>query len=174
MKEPERAGWYLVFTKPNRETIAEQHLQRQGFDIYLPLLQQHKRCRNLYQVVTEPLFPRYLFIHLHSGVDDWSKIRSTQGCVSLVRFGPLPACVPENLIEQLKRDEETRVIQNRKSTPDFKPGDHVQVVDGALINYKGIVKAKNSEQRITLLLSVTEGYTHSVNLSVHQIKKIAA
>jgi transcriptional antiterminator RfaH len=172
VREAEQIGWYLVFTKANHEAIAEQHLQRQGFDIYLPLLQQHKRRRNQYKIVTEPLFPRYLFIHLHSEMDDWSKIRSTRGCVSLVRFGPLPARVPENLIQRLKQDEGSRIIQEGVSTPDFQPGDHVQVVDGVLTNYEGIVKIKNSQQRITLLLTVTEGYTRSVNLSVHQIKKV--
>lgn len=170
--EVEVNGWYLVFTKPNHENIAKMNLQRQGFTTYLPLLQQHKRIRNLYQVVTEPLFPRYIFINLSSRVDDWSKIRSTRGCVSLVRFGVLPAKVPDNLIEKLRVDESTRLVQDQQ--PDFKPGDKVQVVGGVLANYEGIVDIKNSQQRITLLLNIAEGHTRSVSLSIHQIKKVTA
>ena len=163
-------GWYLVFTKPSHENIAKLNLDRQGFITYLPLLQQHKRRRNLYKLVAEPLFPRYLFICLDSKLDDWSKIRSTRGCVSLVRFGALPAQIPKVLIEKLQQDEANQSIQKKASTPDFKSGDRIQIMDGMLVNYEGIVETKNSQQRITLLLDIAENHTRRVNLSIHQIK----
>jgi transcriptional antiterminator RfaH len=161
------SGWYLVFTKPRHENIAKINLQRQGFHTYCPVLQQHKRQRNVYQIVTDPLFPRYLFIQLNTGVDDWSKIRSTRGCVSLVRFGTLAARVPDALIEQLKRDESMRFV---KPKPDFKPGDRVRVLAGVLAGYEGIVDVKNSQQRVTLLLTFAEGHTRQITLPVQQIK----
>jgi transcriptional antiterminator RfaH len=167
-----QTGWYLVLTKPRHEDIAQTHLQRQGFHIYLPLLQQHKHRRNIYQVVTEPLFPRYLFIKLNSDVDDWSKIRSTRGCISLVRFGQLPARIPDGLIEKLQHEESARLLDQSSCTPDFKPGDRVQIMDGMLMNYEGIVEMKNSQQRITLLLTIAENHTRRVSLSVHQVKAI--
>jgi transcriptional antiterminator RfaH len=170
VRDAVHTGWYLVFTKPNHENVAALNLRQQGFHIYLPLLQQHKHRRNLYQIVTEPLFPRYLFIYLSSGVDDWSKIRSTRGCISLVRFGMLPAQVPDTLIEQLQKDESLRLIHQKENIPDFKPGDRVKVVDGILTDYEGIVDIKNSNQRITLLLNIAEGHTRRVDLSVHQVK----
>lgn len=165
--------WYLVFTKPKQEIIAKSNLERQGFHTYLPLLQLHKRRNNIYHIVTEPLFQRYLFIDLNSQVDDWSKIRSTRGCISLVRFGTLPARVPSYLIEQLKHDENKQLSEPRASVPDFQPGDRVQVVDGVLVNYEGIVAVKNNQQRITLLLTISEGHTRAVNLSIHQVKAVS-
>lgn len=167
-----QTGWYLIFTKPRQEDTAKINLERQGFITYFPLLQLHKRVRNLYQVVTEPLFPRYIFIHLNSEIGDWSKIRSTRGCISLVRFGMLPACVPDALIEQLRGDESKRLIQQEESTPDFKTGDRIQVLDGILGGYEGIVQMKNSQQRVTLLLALAEGHTRSVTLPVHQVKLV--
>jgi len=164
------AEWYLVFAKPNHENIAKLNLDRQGFLTYLPLLQQHKRKRNLYKLITEPLFPRYLFIYLNSEIDDWSKIRSTRGCVSLVRFGAFPARVPRLLVERLQQDEANRIIQQKICTPDFKTGDRVQIIDGVLANYEGIVEIKNSQERITLLLDIAENHTRRVNLSIHQVK----
>ena len=166
------SGWYLVFTKSNHENIAKINLERQGFHIYLPFLQQHKHQRSLYRVVTEPLFPRYLFIHLQPEIDDWSKVRSTRGCVALVRFGTLPARVPDTLVNQLKQSDIARQIQNPSNTPDFKAGDHVQVIAGILANYEGIVALKNTQQRITLLLNIAEGHTRYVSLSVNQVKTV--
>ena len=164
-----QAGWYLVLTRPRHEAVAKLNLQRQGFHTYLPLFQQHKRRRNLYQL--EPLFPRYLFICLSSGTDDWSKIRSTRGCVSLVQFGTSPARVPDTLVELLQQDEAVRLIQHdKKCALDFNPGDRVRVLEGILANYEGIVEIKNNRERITLLLTIAEGHTRRVNLSVHQVK----
>ena len=168
--EEVRTGWYLIFTKSKDEITAEQNLKRQGFQIYLPFIQQHRRKQNVYQIVNDPLFPRYLFVHLTSGADDWSKIRSTRGCITLVRFGVYPARVPDALIQQLKQEEQARLLHPTTKTPNFKPGDKVQIIDGVLANYQGIVGIKNSQQRITLLLQIAEGHTRSVNVSVHQIK----
>lgn len=165
-----QTGWYLVYTKPQQEKVAELNLQRQGFHIYLPYLQHHKHRRNTYQIVTEPLFPRYIFINLSYGIDDWSKIRSTRGCISLVHFGSLPARVPNALVEQLEKDEVSRRIQQQTTTPDFKFGDRVEVLDGVLAGYEGIVQIKNSQQRVSLLLTFAEGHTRCVNLPVHQVK----
>jgi len=167
-------GWYLVCTKARHEAIASLNLQRQGFHTYFPLLRLHKRRRYLYQVVTEPLFPHYIFIHLNVEINDWSKIRSTRGCVSLVRFGSFPARVPDALVEQLKREETLRFSEGHQvaNLPYFKPGDHVRVVDGILADYEGIVEMRNSCDRITLLLAITENHTRCVNLSINQIEKI--
>ncbi len=169
-----KKGWYLVSTKARHETIATLNLQRQGFHTYFPLLQLHKRRRKLYQVVTEPLFPHYIFIHLSAEINDWSKIRSTRGCVSLVRFGSAPARVPDGLVEQLKREESLRFSEGHQAAnlPYFKPGDHVRVVDGILADYEGIVEIKNSHDRITLLLTIAENHTRCINLSINQIEKI--
>ena len=169
MKESHK-GWYLVYTKPRHETVAKLNLQRQAFHVYLPLLQQHKRKRHHYQMVTEPLFPRYLFIYLDTTMNDWSKIRSTRGCISLVRFAAHPARVPDALIEKLKREEINRSNEPIIGIPDFQPGDKVKILDGILANYEGIVEAKTSRERVTLLLNIAEGHTRSVNLSLHQIQ----
>lgn len=168
-----QTGWYLVYTKPRHENIAEINLKRQGFNIYLPLYKQHKRKKDIYQLIAEPLFPRYLFIRLNSKVDDWSKIRSTRGCISLVRFSTLPARVPDGLIEKLQQGDNARMTETCMSTPEFKPGDRVQILDGILSGYEGIVTIKNSKQRVTLLLSMLEGHSRCINLSAHQIKIIA-
>lgn len=164
-------GWYLVFTKPKQEINAAQNLILQEFEVYYPLIRYNKRKRNIYQLITEPLFPRYIFIHLDVKKHNWSKIRSTRGCVSLVRFGDLPAKVPDTLIEHIKKVEaESQLKQNKDSI--FKPGDRVRIVNGILANYEGIVECENSHERITLLLSIAEGYTRKVSLSVHQIKEV--
>ena len=79
--------WYAVQAKPRQENTAEENLRRQGFDTYLPKIQLRRRRRDKWTKVVEPLFPRYLFIHLEPGVDNWAPLRSTLGVSTVVRFG---------------------------------------------------------------------------------------
>ena len=57
--------WYLLTTKPRQEYIAVENLERQGYQIFLPLLQSRKRRGTEMRAVIEPMFPRYLFIYLN-------------------------------------------------------------------------------------------------------------
>ena len=86
------ASWYVVATKLRQETVALQNLKRQSYEVFLPQITLRKRRRGKWQEVIEPLFPGYLFVALEAGVDDAAPIRSTLGCVGLVRFGAVWSC----------------------------------------------------------------------------------
>ena len=94
-------SWYLVYTKPRQEALAQANLERQDYGVYLPKVRQMRRRRGKQEAVVEPLFPRYLFIHLDTQSDNWGPIRSTFGVASLVRFGSEPAQVPDELVAHL-------------------------------------------------------------------------
>jgi len=93
--------WYAVYTKARQETVAEENLQRQGFETFLPWITQLRRRRGKWLDVTEPLFPRYLFTRLDPAGQDIGPIRSTFGVTRLVTFGDRLRAVPETLIESL-------------------------------------------------------------------------
>jgi transcriptional antiterminator RfaH len=78
--------WLLAYTKPRQETLAEENLRRQGFEVICPQLRVQKLRRRKWTWVEEPLFPRYLFV---GAADQQSRapVRSTVGVASLVRFG---------------------------------------------------------------------------------------
>jgi transcriptional antiterminator RfaH len=57
-------AWYLIHTKPRQEHIALTNLERQGYTCYLPLLRVEKIRRRKAEVVSEPMFARYLFVRL--------------------------------------------------------------------------------------------------------------
>ncbi|HSG52132.1 MAG TPA: transcription termination/antitermination NusG family protein, partial [Rheinheimera sp.] len=58
--------WYLLYCKPRQESRAQQHLANQGFNSYVPQIKLQKLRANRWSDVTEPLFPRYLFLHLQN------------------------------------------------------------------------------------------------------------
>ena len=153
VREPSLA-WYLVYCRPKQERDARDNLLRQGFHPWLPLVRVVRRRGTRRVPMVEPMFPRYLFVRLDSNHQDWSPIRSTLGVSTLVRFGGLPAQVPEGLVEalQARADEADVCDLTARQTP--KKGDRVRVAHGAFGGYEAIFQAANGKDRVTVLLQV--------------------
>lgn len=161
-------AWYLIYSKPRQEGVALENLKRQGYDAYLPLIRTRRRRQGQYVSLVEPMFPRYLFIRLSDQTDNWGPIRSTLGVSALVRFGDLPAQVPDRLIGALKSREDASGIQ-QLAVPDFKPGDRVRIAEGPMAGYEGIFQARSSRERVVVLLDVV-GQATRVLMPVGQIE----
>ena len=144
--------WYAVHTKPRQETVAEQHLQRQEYEVYLPRILKYRRRRgNIVQVI-EPLFPRYLFIRLNLAVDNAAPIRSTTGVSNMVRFGSRIRSIPDEVIEFLQRSADEDKGLHVLKPPPLSKGDAVVVLDGPFAGIAGIFVAEKGEDRVMILL----------------------
>ena len=129
------------------------NLVRQGYSVYLPRTRQMRKRQGRRTAVVEPLFPRYLFIHLDTHTDNWGPIRSTLGVASLVRFGYEPARVPDGLIGFLKASEGQEGLHEWVER-EFKEGDRVRVAEGAFQGYEGILLVRTSRERVVVLLDI--------------------
>jgi transcriptional antiterminator RfaH len=143
--------WYAIHTKPRQESVAEVQLRRQGFEVYCPRLSETKRRRGSWRQVIEPLFPRYLFVRLATGLDNFSPIRSTIGVCDLVRVGRIPKPIPEKLIAALL-DREDRERGALVSPPRWQEGMAVEFVEGPFAGIRGIFKAACGNERVLVLL----------------------
>ncbi len=148
MTETNNTAWYVVHTKPRQEGRALENLQNQGFTCYLPTLQVQKLRNQRVQVVTEPMFSRYLFIQLDDQSQNWGPIRSTLGVSKLVSFGPHPAKVPPEFVAFLK-EAPPETLERM-----FAPGDTVQVAGGPLQGLEGKYLAHDGETRAFVLIDL--------------------
>ena len=164
--------WYLIMTKPHKDSYAEEQLNNQGYTTYRPLIQKEKNIRGKLRKIEESLFPRYLFIQLEMGVDDWSSIRSTRGVLKIIRFGTNPTEVPNNIISVLKKNE----IVNRGLSVDidcFKYGDKITIESGAFAGLNALFdRYKQGGERVMVLLNILNNIA-TVNLAVGEVKKVA-
>ncbi|MCP9760684.1 transcription/translation regulatory transformer protein RfaH [Aquitalea sp. S1-19] len=144
-------AWYLVHTKPRQEDKALLNLEQQGYPCYLPRISVEKVRRGKAQVVSEPLFPRYLFIRLDSSQSgkSWAPIRSTLGVSTLVQFGGQAAKVEDALIHMLKEHE-----QASPCAPLFNPGEVVRIADGPFAGLEAIYQCSEAEHRSIILLEL--------------------
>lgn len=141
--------WYLIHTKPRQETTARDNLEKQGHTIYLPQISQRCRSRN----TISPLFPRYLFIRLVSGQDDWGPIRSTRGVSSIVRVGLTPATISDQLVEAIRQRADADGL-HRLPGQSFKKGDRVRLISGPFADYEAIFGEQRAENRAIILLGL--------------------
>ena len=161
-------SWYLVVTKPQSEFKAQENLLRQGYEIYLPLVQNSRRRNGKHIKRTEAFFPRYLFISLDKENDNWAPIRSTIGVAGMVRFGGMPAEVPEALVTNLKENENEFGLQSVEKK-ELKLGDKVEIINGPFEGYKAIYQKMQSTERVSVLLDIV-GKNTQVTLSVHELE----
>ena len=148
MTETNNTAWYVVHTKPRQEGRALENLQNQGFTCFLPTMQVQKLRNQRVQVVTEPMFSRYLFIKLDDQTQNWGPIRSTLGVSKLVSFGPQPAKVPPEFVAFLQ-EAPPETLERM-----FAPGDTVQVAAGPLQGLEGKYLAHDGETRAFVLIEV--------------------
>ena len=165
------AQWYVMYTKPRQETVALENLQRQNYNVFFPQarVQKRKTGQGTVQVV-EPLFPRYMFIHLEVGVSDFSKLRSTKGCVDLVKFGGKPSVVPVELIELIQHQVDSDSVIDLLKLNALEIGGEVRVAEGPFEGMMGKIAAQKSDQRVIVLLNVL-GAERSVELTRSQLDK---
>lgn len=163
-----KRSWYLVVTKPQSEFKAQENLLRQGYEVYLPLMQNTRRRNGKNVKRTEAFFPRYLFISLDKETDNWSPIRSTIGVAGMVRFGGMPAEVPSTLIDNLKNNEDEFGLQLTQKK-ELKQGDKVEIINGPFEGYKAVYQKTKSTDRVSVLLDIV-GKNTQVTLSVHELE----
>lgn len=162
-----RRAWYVVHSKPRQESLALDNLARQGYLAYCPKATVAKRRRQRWIAVTEPLFPRYLFVQLTEGIDDFAPVRSTVGVADMVRFGGKPAVIAGSLVEII-RQQEHRIQAHARSHPDWKKGDLLEIIDGPFAGIKAVFEKTSGKERVMVLFELL-GCRNRVAVDVNHV-----
>ena len=146
--------WYAVNTHSNAEFKADAHLNRQGFETYLPRFMKSRRHARKVETVIAPFFPQYLFVGVDISKSCWRAIKSTYGVRQLVGQGETPLPVPDGVVEELRAFENAQGLLNMDQGPRYRPGDNVEFVAGPLLEQEGVFCGLASEERIIVLLNL--------------------
>ena len=161
--------WYLVYCKSRQELKARFNLERQGYEVYLPMIQSTKPDKSGKVNSVSPLFPRYLFIHLDKGLDNWSPIRSTFGVSHIIKFGVEFARIPDSLIETLVSMSSSDGVFRPKKV-EFKSGDKLRITEGILEGYEVVVMARTGKARVKLMMSAINSSMSNFEMSDAQLE----
>lgn len=146
--------WYVVMTQPHAELKAVSHLERQGFEVYLPRFLKRRRHARRTEIVAAPLFPRYAFVGVDVTAQRWRAIHSTVGVARLVGSGDTPVRVGREIVDSLKRMQDDAGYVSLPQRPAFRPGDAVRVVEGAFASCLGLVDGLSDGERVAILLDM--------------------
>ena len=146
-------NWYAVQTQPNRENLAVLHLERQGFDVWLPCCERIVRHARQIKRVRRPLFPGYLFINFDLETARWCSINGTIGVKSIVSFGRTPSVVDNEFITALKASESSDGFIDT-GTDNLRPGQGVEILSGPMAGQIGKLLSLDAGNRVTVLLQM--------------------
>lgn len=147
-------NWFVVYTQPRHEELASEHLERQGFDVYFPRYRKTRSHARRLDVVSAPLFPRYLFAGFDVMNAAWRSIRSTRGVVDVVRHGDNPAPVPNGTIDEIKAREDDKGFVVLGKHLHLSRGDPFRIDNGPFLSCEAIFESKKAEARVIALLSL--------------------
>ena len=147
--------WYAVHTLPRMETSASAHLERQGFEPFLPLRKATRRHARRIETIRAPFFPRYGFVRLDLARQRWRSVNGTTGVASLVMARDRPLPIPVGIVEALLATVTSEGVVDLDH--GFKPGDPVRLIAGPLAGQFGTLTHLDDRGRVEMLLSLIHG-----------------
>ena len=149
---PAGCQWYAVSTRPHSERLAAAHLERQGFNVFLPLRVKTVRHARQFRTVHAPLFPGYLFVQFDLAHHQWRSVNGTRGVVSLVMCGERPAVVPQGVVECLAAvSTKGGLVQFGY---DLNIGQRVKILVGPFAERIGTLRQMDDRGRVSVLLEM--------------------
>ncbi|MGC9942428.1 MAG: transcription termination/antitermination NusG family protein [Verrucomicrobiota bacterium] len=145
------AGWFCVRTKPRHEHIAAAGLRRNlALEVCLPRVRFNRPTRHGQSLVTEALFPNYLFARFDQAMY-LRRVQAAPGVTGIVHFGHHWPTISDGIIAELRAamgNEELRMITN-----EFNPGDVVEIATGVFHGLQAVVtRIMPGKQRVAVLL----------------------
>ena len=167
-------NWYVIHTKPRQEFRAQENLQNQGFEVYLPTISKEVIRSKSLEAKPEPLFARYLFIQLDQLHSNWFPIRSTRGVHQMLRFGMNtdPVKVPNELLELIKEQAKSFGQTTQKI---FESNEKVMIQEGPMKGLSGsfqeIQQQANGDMRAMVLIDLL-GKLQKIQVPVATLSKL--
>lgn len=143
--------WYCAQSLPHSERLACEHLKRQAFTHFLPVMDRDEDEKN------PPLFPGYLFVQFDRLAQPWRSILGTRGIRTILGLnGDTPNPLPHGCVEELQQRSLAGEFVDRRKTGTqmiFVPGDAVRVSEGPWWGHAGFVD-RSDKERVYVLLSL--------------------
>ncbi|MFB9985618.1 transcription termination/antitermination protein NusG [Mesorhizobium kowhaii] len=147
--------WYVAGVSMGKETIAEQHLHRQGFVSFVPRGKRTVRHARQLSTRTAAYFPGYMFVAIDVTLQRWRSINGTIGIRSLIMRGDRPSPVPIGLVERFI------ALTGKDGLLDFsgglKPGSSVRILSGPFAELIGRLDRLDSTGRARVLVAIMNG-----------------
>jgi transcription antitermination factor NusG len=161
--------WYAVRTSFRHEKRAQQDLERQGLDAWLPLLRETRRYNRKYREVEIPLLGSYLFVHINA--QGYYPVVQSHYINGFVRFGDHILPIPDVEIALIRRIVgDTKVLESTQR--EMEAGDVVEIIGGKLTGVRGVLEGRRNRKRVSVSLT-NLGYVLVIEVDPSLLRRIA-
>ncbi len=152
--------WYLIQTKPKAHFIASEQLERQNFEVFLPLILKTSKVANKFTTKAVPIFPSYLFIGTHTKKVSWKSVNATRGVSRVITLDGKYRPLGDHIVEGLKCQCNSNSIL--KTHNSLKAGDRIKIEQGPFSEFICEVDKIKDSQRIWVFLELMQQKTRSL------------
>jgi len=143
--------WYVLRSKPRKETSLYQYAVTCGHDVYCPEIPAHPVNPRAAKV--KPYFPGYMFVRTCLSLVGESTFRWMPFSQGLVHIGGEPTPVPDFVVTAIRQRIDQIWTSGPESAERFRRGDRVLISEGAFAGYEGIFDGRLSgHDRVRILL----------------------
>ena len=170
----DEARWYVVHTfsgyenkvATNLEKIVEnRHLQDWIHEVRVPTETVVEIKDNQRREVERKIFPGYVLVKMVMTDESWFVVRNVRGCTGFVGPNGKPVPLTEQEIAALG-------VEKKEIIVDYAVGDTVQIVDGPLENFTGVVEEIDQEKNMVRVTISMFGRETSVELELDQAERL--
>jgi len=163
------ALWYAIRSKPNKEDFLARQFEAQGMKVFYPRIRV--RVVNPRARKVRPYFPGYLFVQVDLEQVSLSVLQWMPGAMGLVSFGSVPASVPENLINAIRKRVDEVNASDRDLIKGLSQGQIVTIQAGPFAGYEAVFDARLSgDERVRVLLKLINKQQLPLDLPSGQIQ----
>ena len=139
--------WFVVYTKSRNEKKVAELLQKNGVEVFCPLVKLKKNWSDRTKIIETPLFNSYVFVNLPE--KDRNLVFNVPGVIRYLFWLKKPAIVKDSEIESLKavlhETMDSFTIEN------YQIGDTVKISEGAFKGLDGVIE-KQSNTKLHVIL----------------------
>lgn len=150
----EQEPWYAIRTKSRHEKIVCSQIAADGFDAYLPTIQQSRQWSDRKKLIDFPLFPGYVFLRIPEFASQKTRILRKVGVIGFVGNGRGTALIPDSELNGVRQ-----LLRNRiphASHPYLEVGQRIRVTDGVLRGVEGILVGLGNKKGLVVSIDAIQ------------------
>ncbi|MGB0836882.1 MAG: UpxY family transcription antiterminator [Flavobacteriaceae bacterium] len=132
-KEPH---WFAVYTSPRTEQKVAERLEKEGYEVYLPLVTTLRQWSDRKKKVKIPLINSYVFVR--TTYKDLRGTLNVMGVVTILKYLKEPAIIKDHEINNMRvllNQDDAESSFERFDSRDIKKGAPVEILNGP---FKGL------------------------------------
>jgi transcription antitermination factor NusG len=150
--------WYAAHTRSNHERTVYEALLARGIECFLPTYEAMSQWKDRRVLLTNPLFPGYLFARIPAA--DKLKLLTVPGVVSVLCNRPVYDAV-DSLVELLRREPAMRTAEPHKY---LAVGQNVTIVRGLFAGMQGsLLQNRNMHRVVICVPSIMRAFSVEVD-----------